>query len=109
MHQMRTTINLDEDLVEQARRVTGMAERTALIHEGLRALLVGFAGCTCGEPRGGNGFPGRPQADGPRLRLHRCPPACFRRTEQGCRSVDDGQETSGGRAETEAGKLIRGP
>lgn len=37
---MRTTINLDEDLVAEARRVTGMKERTALIHEGLKALIA---------------------------------------------------------------------
>lgn len=37
---MRTTINLDEDLIEEARRMTGTQERTALIHEGLRALIA---------------------------------------------------------------------
>ncbi|HEY0158121.1 MAG TPA: type II toxin-antitoxin system VapB family antitoxin [Thermoanaerobaculia bacterium] len=37
---MRTTINLDEQLLEEAQRVTGTAERTALIHEGLRALIA---------------------------------------------------------------------
>jgi Arc/MetJ family transcription regulator len=37
---MRTTVNLDEQLIEQAQRVTGMQERTALIHEGLRALIA---------------------------------------------------------------------
>lgn len=37
---MRTTINLDEELLEAAHRVTGMEERTALIHEGLRALIA---------------------------------------------------------------------
>jgi Arc/MetJ family transcription regulator len=37
---MRTTINLDEQLIEQAQRMTGMQERTALIHEGLRALIA---------------------------------------------------------------------
>jgi Arc/MetJ family transcription regulator len=37
---MRTTINLDEELVEQAQRVTGTQERTALIHDGLRALIA---------------------------------------------------------------------
>ncbi|HEX2060216.1 MAG TPA: type II toxin-antitoxin system VapB family antitoxin [Thermoanaerobaculia bacterium] len=37
---MRTTINLDEKLVEEAQRVTGTKERTALIHEGLRALIA---------------------------------------------------------------------
>jgi len=37
---MRTTINLDEELLEKARRVTGTEERTALIHDGLRALIA---------------------------------------------------------------------
>lgn len=37
---MRTTINLDEKLIEEAQRVTGTQERTALIHEGLRALIA---------------------------------------------------------------------
>lgn len=36
---MRTTINLDDQLLSEAQRVTGMKERTALIHEGLRALI----------------------------------------------------------------------
>jgi Arc/MetJ family transcription regulator len=36
---MRTTINLDEHLISEAQRVTGMKERTALIHEGLKALI----------------------------------------------------------------------
>ena len=36
---MRTTINLDDTLVTEAQRITGMKERTALIHEGLRALI----------------------------------------------------------------------
>jgi Arc/MetJ family transcription regulator len=37
---MRTTINLDDKLIEEAMRVTGVRERTALIHEGLRALVT---------------------------------------------------------------------
>ncbi|MCU1246918.1 MAG: antitoxin [Acidobacteria bacterium] len=37
---VRTTINLDEQLIEQAQRMTGVQERTALIHEGLRALIA---------------------------------------------------------------------
>ncbi|MEK6371439.1 MAG: type II toxin-antitoxin system VapB family antitoxin [Acidobacteriota bacterium] len=37
---MRTTINIDDGLIEQARRVTGTRERTALIHDGLRALIA---------------------------------------------------------------------
>ena len=36
---MRTTINLDEELLAEAQRLTGTRERTALIHEGLRALI----------------------------------------------------------------------
>jgi len=36
---MRTTINLDDRLLEEARRLTGIRERTALIREGLRALI----------------------------------------------------------------------
>lgn len=36
---MRTTIKLDEGLLEEARRLTGTQERTALIREGLRALI----------------------------------------------------------------------
>ena len=36
---MRTTINLDEQLVREAQRLTGMKERTALLREALRALI----------------------------------------------------------------------
>jgi Arc/MetJ family transcription regulator len=36
---MRTTINLDDDLLDEAQRLTGMKERTALVREGLRALI----------------------------------------------------------------------
>lgn len=36
---MRTTINLDEKLLADAQRMLGIKERTALIHEGLRALI----------------------------------------------------------------------
>lgn len=37
---MRTTINLDDALLREAQRLTGTTERTALIHEGLRALIA---------------------------------------------------------------------
>lgn len=37
---MRTTLNIDDALIEEARRLTGIEERTALIHEGLRALIA---------------------------------------------------------------------
>jgi len=36
---MRTTINLDESLLAEAERVTGLKERTALVREGLKALI----------------------------------------------------------------------
>lgn len=36
---MRTTLNLDDALLEEARKLTGIPERTALIHAGLRALI----------------------------------------------------------------------
>ncbi|MGH8505169.1 MAG: type II toxin-antitoxin system VapB family antitoxin [Stenotrophobium sp.] len=36
---MRTTINLDDQLFEEARNLTGMQERVALVHAGLRALI----------------------------------------------------------------------
>ena len=36
---MRTTINLDEALLDEAQRVTGLTERSALIREGLKALI----------------------------------------------------------------------
>ena len=35
MH-MRTTLILDDDLIARARRLTGLQEKTALVHEGLR-------------------------------------------------------------------------
>lgn len=37
---MRTTINLDETLLDEARRLTGVTERTELVREGLRALIA---------------------------------------------------------------------
>ena len=39
MH-MRTTLILDEALVEKAKRLTGLSEKTAVVHAGLRALIA---------------------------------------------------------------------
>jgi Arc/MetJ family transcription regulator len=39
MH-MRTTLNLDDALLDEARRVTGIDEKTALIHRGLKELIA---------------------------------------------------------------------
>ena len=36
---MRTTINIDDQLYEEAVRLTGMSEKTALVRESLRALI----------------------------------------------------------------------
>lgn len=36
---MRTTVNLDEELLARAMTLTGSDDRTATLHEGLRALI----------------------------------------------------------------------
>ena len=36
---MRTTMNLDDTLLAEAQRLTGLRERTAVVHEALRALV----------------------------------------------------------------------
>jgi len=36
---VRTTINIDDDLLSKASRMSGLTERTLLIHEGLQALI----------------------------------------------------------------------
>jgi Arc/MetJ family transcription regulator len=36
---MRTTLNIDDQLLDEARRVTGMTEKVALVREGLKALI----------------------------------------------------------------------
>lgn len=37
---MRTTLILDDSLLDEARTLTGIGEKTALVHEGLRALIT---------------------------------------------------------------------
>ncbi len=39
MH-MRTTLNIDDDLLKQAARLTGVKEKTALVRRGLEALIA---------------------------------------------------------------------
>lgn len=39
MH-MRTTIIIDDPLLEKARRLTGLREKTAIVHAGLEALIA---------------------------------------------------------------------
>ena len=40
MMHMRTTLILDDELLEKARSLSGLAEKTAVVHAGLRALIV---------------------------------------------------------------------
>jgi Arc/MetJ family transcription regulator len=43
MH-MRTTLVIDESLIERARELTGIREKTALVRAGLEALIAREAG-----------------------------------------------------------------
>ena len=36
---MRTTLNIDDQLLAEAQRVTGVSEKAALVREGLKALI----------------------------------------------------------------------
>lgn len=36
---MRTTLNIDDQLLAEAQRITGVEEKSALVREGLRALI----------------------------------------------------------------------
>lgn len=36
---MRTTVNIDDALLAEAQRLTGVSEKAALLREGLRALI----------------------------------------------------------------------
>lgn len=40
MAKTRTTLNLDDELLGQAREYSGIQEKTALIHEALRELVA---------------------------------------------------------------------
>lgn len=37
---MRTTLIIDDKLIEKARELTGIKEKTALVHAGLEALIA---------------------------------------------------------------------
>lgn len=39
MH-MRTTLNIDDQLLQEALRLTGLQEKTAVVHAGLEALIA---------------------------------------------------------------------
>ncbi len=36
---MRTTLNLDDEIYEKAAKLTGIKEKTQLLHEGLKLLI----------------------------------------------------------------------
>ena len=36
---MRTTLNIDDQLLAEAQRITGVTEKVALVREGLKALI----------------------------------------------------------------------
>ena len=36
---MRTTLNIDDELLQQAQALSGVQEKTALVREGLKALI----------------------------------------------------------------------
>ena len=37
---MRTTLNIDEHILSTASKLTGIKEKTQLLHEGLKALIA---------------------------------------------------------------------
>jgi Arc/MetJ family transcription regulator len=37
---MRTTLNIDDQLLDKARRLSGIQEKTAIVHAGLEALVA---------------------------------------------------------------------
>ena len=37
---MRTTLNIDDDILEKASQLTGIKEKTALVRKGLEALIA---------------------------------------------------------------------
>jgi Arc/MetJ family transcription regulator len=37
---MRTTLNLDDELMDRARQLTGIEEKTALVNAGLKELIA---------------------------------------------------------------------
>ena len=36
---MRTTLNIDDKILEEASKLTGIKEKTQLLHEGLKTLI----------------------------------------------------------------------
>jgi Arc/MetJ family transcription regulator len=49
---MRTTLNLKDDLVKKAQEMTGIKEKTALVHRGLELLIQQEAAHRLGKLKG---------------------------------------------------------
>jgi len=49
---MRTTLNMDDELVAKASELTGVQERTALVRMGLEALIAQKSAHRLAEPGG---------------------------------------------------------
>lgn len=70
MH-MRTTLNIDDALLAEAARLTGMSEKTALVRAGLEALITREAARRLGalgghDPKANSGPRRRPTRRGSR-------------------------------------------
>ncbi|HPI39913.1 MAG TPA: type II toxin-antitoxin system VapB family antitoxin [Pseudobdellovibrionaceae bacterium] len=50
---MRTTLDLNQDLLKKAQGLTHIKEKTALIHEALRALIARAAQVELSQLKGG--------------------------------------------------------
>ena len=60
---MRTTLNIDDDLIKRAARLTGVTEKTALVRLGLESLIAAASARRLAELGGSE-----PQAKAPRRR-----------------------------------------
>jgi Arc/MetJ family transcription regulator len=40
LRHMRTTLNIDDELLRRAQRLSGLREKTAVVHAGLEALVA---------------------------------------------------------------------
>jgi Arc/MetJ family transcription regulator len=49
---MRTTLIIDDELLNRARALSGILEKTAVVHEGLRALIARESGRRLGAMGG---------------------------------------------------------
>jgi Arc/MetJ family transcription regulator len=67
---MRTTLNIDDELLAEAGRLTGVTEKTALVRAGLEALIAREAGRRLAALGGSDPH----AAAGPRRRSPKRPP-----------------------------------